>query len=86
MTPLYAQIEAMASQSAPHIEKFAVTKGWLMEVLRALQRKSVCVHCQELPAYEVPGERTDAPGYAMMERGAIDRMHDMAAATRRPVL
>lgn len=85
MTPLYAQIEAMASQSAPHIEKFAVTKGWLMEVLHALQRKSVCPHCQELPAFEVPVER-DTPAYDAMRLAAIDRMHDMAAETRRPVL
>ena len=54
----------------------------LIRKLEADAARKVCANCGEHPAYRVPGERTDAPGYAMMERAAIDRMHDMAAATR----
>ena len=68
------QVAAMAAQSAPHIEKFAVTRGWLLEVLHALQRRSVCPHCEEREAYTIPVERCDAGGYAAMERCAVDRM------------
>ena len=78
------QIEAMASNSGAHIDKFAVTKQFLMAVLHALQRRSVCPHCQDLPAFEIV-ER-DGPAYTAMRQASIDRMHDMAAATRRPVL
>ena len=68
------QIEAMASNSGPHIDKFAVTKQFLMAVLHALQRRSVCPHCEEREAYTIPVERCDAGGYAAMERAAVDRM------------
>ena len=68
------QVAAMAAQSAPHIEKFAVTRGWLLEVLHALQRRSVCPHCETLPAFEIDTARTDAGGYAAMEQAAVDAM------------
>ena len=78
------QVEAMASQSAPHIERFAVTKQFLVAILEALKRPRAaqpCPNCGEHPAYQIPVER-DTPAYSALRQASIDRMHDLAAATR----
>lgn len=77
------QIEMLAHGPA-HLEKVVVTRGLMQAILTWMQRKSVCPHCRDLPAFEII-ER-DGPAYTAMRQASIDRMHDMAAATRRPVL
>ena len=86
------QIEAMASNDQPHLQKFAVTGEFLRAVHAKLQElkaaaseRRICDCCEMgTPAFQIP-DGCNAPGYMALEQARVDRLGaaDEAAAGMR---